>query len=294
MIKTYISPDYFKSPAHADNGGIKRVCEAKIKHLPTFGIQVVHNPDDAHIIVNNAGMQTFRQGVPSVNVNHGLMWSRQPWGDGMMDVNENLVNSMKMAVAHTAPSEWVANAIRRGGYFYPEVVYHGVDYEDFLHNEPNEGFVLWNKARADHVSDPGDMMKVSGMLSKTKFVSTIGIETNNVKVVGVQPYADMKKLVAKAGVYLSTARETFGIGILEAMASGVPVCGWDWGGNREIIKQGYTGYLAYPGDYKALAECIQLCQTERDKLSKNCLQDVQERWTWEPRIEQYADIPRCL
>lgn len=292
MIKVFISPDYYGVPPHADNGGIRRVCDAQIKHLPTFGIEVVHKPEKAHIIVNNAGMQTKVKGVPSVNINHGLMWSRQPWGDGMQDVNEMLVDSMKMAVAHTAPSNWVSNAIRRGGYFYPEVVYHGVDYEDFKHDAKSEGFVLWNKARADFVSDPADMIKVANLLPNMKFISTLGRESRNVELCGVIPYDKMRELVSKAGVYLSTARETFGIGILEAMACGVPVAGWNWGGNAEIIKQGYTGYLAYPGDFKQLAECIRRCEADRENLSKNCLDDVRKRWRWERRIEQYADIYR--
>ena len=290
MIKVFISPDYYGTDPHKDNGGIKRVCEAQIKHLPTFGIEVVHNPDKAHIIMNHAGMKTSVPGVPSVNVNHGLMWSRQPWGDGMADINCALVDSMKMAVAWTAPSNWVANAIRRGAFFYPETVWHGVDAQDFAPADKAEDFVLWNKARHDFVSDSGDMQKVASLMQKTNFISTIGIETSNVKLAGVIPYKDMKKLVSKAGVYLSTARETFGIGTLEAMASGVPVAGFNWGGNSEIIKQGVTGYLAEPGNFKALAECITMCQAERERLSKNCIQDVAENWTWEPRIEQYADI----
>jgi len=290
MIKIFISPNYIGAPLKADNAGIRRVCEAMIKHLPTFGIEVVSDPKQAHIIANHGGMQTHIAGIPIVHISHGLYWSRQPWSDGFMDVNKTVVDAMKMAVAHTVPSNWVANAVRRGGFFYPEVVWHGVDHEDFIHNKKNEGFVLWNKARADFVSNPDDMQEIARRMPGTQFISTIGKERQNVKLVGVISHQDMKELVATAGVYLSTARETFGIGTLEALASGIPIAGWDWGGNNEIVKQGFTGYLAKLGDYKALKECIELCFAERDTLSKNCLADVRTNWTWEPRIEQYANI----
>ena len=290
MIKVFISPNYIGVPQIADNGGIRRCADAEVKHLPTFGIDVVNSPDKAHIILNHGGMQTFREGVPNVHQGHGAMWSRQRWGDGMQEVNESVVNSMKMSAECTVPSEWVSNAMRRGGFFYTHAIHHGVDANDFAPAEENEGFVIWNKARVDAVSDSDHMQKVAGMMPKTQFLSTFGRETGNVKLTGKIPYADMKLLVAKAGVYLSTTRETFGIGTLEAMASGVPVAGFAWGGNSEIIKQGVTGYLAEPGNFKALAECIRACQDERDRLSKNCIQDVAENWTWEPRIEQYADI----
>jgi glycosyltransferase involved in cell wall biosynthesis len=104
------------------------------------------------------------------------------------------------------------------------------------------------------------------------------------------PIRAMKPVVRGAGVYLATARETFGIGTLEALASGVPVAGWDWGGQSEIILQGETGYLAPYGDLPALAECITRCIAERDRLGANARADAVARWGWEPRIEQYADL----
>jgi glycosyltransferase involved in cell wall biosynthesis len=291
MIRIYLSPDYSKVPPHADNGGIRRVSEAMALHLPKFGVEVVHNPAEAHIICNHGSMLVERKGVPSVHVGHGLYWSRQPWGDNFMEVNEQVAESMKHAVAHTVPSEWVGRAVRRGGYWYPEVVYHGVDPKQFQKPKDHKNYVLWNKARADWVSDPSDVMRMASRLQEVKFMTTIGTHpTSNLEIIGTIPYEKMKQVVAEAGVYLATTRETFGIGTLEAMAAGVPIAGWDWGGQSEIIIPGVTGYLAPPGDYPALAECIQSCFAYREALSKNCIEDVLARWTWEPRIEQYADI----
>lgn len=282
MIKVFISP--------LANDGILRVIEAQYEHLPKFGIEIASHPSEADIICNHGTALIEAPGVPSVNINHGLYWSRQPWGDDFQQVNSEVVESMRHAVAHTAPSEWVSRAIRRGGFFYPEVVYHGVDSDKFLPSNISERYILWNKSRADYVSDPRDMMHLSAVMPARQFFTTIGRPTDNVRVIGAMPFARMKKVVSESGVYLATARETFGIGTLEAMAYGVPVAGWDWGGQHEIIEQGATGYLAPPGDYQALLECVERCFTERDRLSENCIQDVRNRWTWEPRIKQYADI----
>jgi len=289
-IKVHISPDYYGS---SETGGIRRVVEAMLKYFPYHDIQHTRKVEEAHIIINHGAMKTYYKDTPILNVNHGLYWSRQPWGEGYQEVNEKVVTSMTMAVAHTAPSEWVSRAIRRGGLFYPEVVYHGVDIEEFEPGE-NANFVLWNKHRADYVSDPTDMMKVAGLMQDVEFRTTIGKKTGNVEVLGPMSYQDMKQVVANAGVYLCTARETFGIGTLEAMACGVPVAGWDWGGQREIIQQGVTGYLAPPGDFRALAECVRLCISERERLAYNAREDVRTRWRWEPRIEQYVRIIRGI
>jgi len=290
MLKVHISPNYVGVPAQADNGGIRRVIEAEIRHLAQFGVEVVANPKEADIIQNHGGMMAYAPGVPVVHCGHGLYWSRQPWQDNFQEVNAQVVESMARAVAHTVPSEWVGRAVRRGGMFYPEVVYHGVDAGDFFVSPEHGNYVLWNKARADFVSDPRDMQNVATRMGNTQFVSTLGRSTQNVKIIGAVPYEQMKQFVAHAGVYLCTARETFGIGTLEALASGVPVAGWNWGGQAEIIKQGETGYLAQPGDYAGLVEAISRCFTERDRLSANARADVESRWGWEPRIKQYADL----
>ena len=286
-IKVYISPTY--SPKDTETGGIRRVVDAMARYLPEFGIEVVRHPSQADIINNHGAMLTHLPGVPIVHTGHGLYWSRQPWGSNFQQVNAQVVRSMQLATAHTVPSEWVNRAVRRGGFWYPEVIYHGVEPDEFKPGE-NGGYVLWNKARADYVSDPGDMQKVAQMVRGVNFKTTIGHTTSNVEVVGTTTYEEMKSLVANAGVYLCTVRETFGIGTLEAMACGVPIVGWDWGGQSEIIRNGQTGYLVHPGDYTALVDAIQRALSERERLGANARQDVLERWLWKPRIQQYADI----
>lgn len=287
-MKVYIAPNYSSNPT--ETGGIRRVCDAMTYHLPSFGVDIVNDPGQADIICNHGGMLVSRPGVPMVSVNHGLYWSRQPWGDNYQQVNQQVIESMRQAVAHTAPSEWVAQAIRRGGLWYPEVVYHGVSTSEFVPASHHGDYVMYAKARADYVSDPNDMIRVARLLPNRKFLATLGVDYENIRVTGVVPYDRMNKLVAEAAVFLSVARETFGIGTLEALACGVPIAGWDCGGNSEIVIQGVTGYLAPWGDYKALAECIERCYAEREVLSANCVQDAQARWQWEPRIQQYANI----
>lgn len=272
------------------NDGILRVIEAQKRYLPQFGVNVTNNIHEADVICNHGSDLYSVPGIPSCHVGHGLYWSRYNFGDDFMDVNKMVVESMRHAVAHTVPSNWVNVAVRRGGFWFPETVYHGVTGDDFLPPQNHENYILWNKARADFVSDPNDVMKVAPHLPSRQFFSTIGKPSQNLQIIGVQSHADMKETVSKAGVYLATARETFGIGTLEALAYGVPVAGWDWGGQAEIVIQGETGYLAPPGDYKSLAECIELCLRDRERLSRNAVEDVRANWRWEPRIEQYANI----
>lgn len=288
--KVFIEPNPFGFRPDKADGGIRRVVEAQQRYLPLFDVEVVDNPKNADIINNHGTSQIDVKGIPIVNSNHGLLWSRYVWGGHWAEeVNREVIKAMKMAYAVTAPSEWVASSLRRGMFVYPEVVYHGVEVDDWEMGQPQD-YILWNKARRDVVSNPDDMQRLAELLPSYKFVTTIGEPKPNVKIAGVMPYPEMKNVVRSAGLYLATARETFGIGTLEALACGVPVVGWDWGGQSEIIVNGETGYLAPPGDYEALAECVVRAVKERSRLSANARNDVIERWTWQPRIQQYADL----
>jgi len=287
-LKVNITPFY----THADHGdgGIRRVVEAQVRHLPALGVEVVMTPEEADVLASHGTAVVTRPGKPVVNHNHGLYWAKHDWAEWAHEANSLVIEAMGLAVAHTAPSIWVANALRRGMLVYPEVVYHGVDFDDWQSDARPQNYVLWNKARSDFVSNPADMNILAASMPAQWFVTTIGNPAANVRIVGKQPYPVMKSLIQEAGVYLATARETFGIGTLEALASGVPVAGWAWGGQIEIVRQGETGYLAKYGDYKALADCVDLCLRDRARLSANARQDAKERWGWEPRIRQYAEI----
>lgn len=288
MHKIYIQPRF----THKDraDGGIRRVVEAQEKYLPQFDFEIANDSSEADIIAVHGTEVSKVTSVPVIAHNHGLYWDRYEWDNWAHRANYGVRESLRCAVAHTCPSEWVSTALRRGMLIYPEVVYHGVDIDRFKVPDEHQGYVLWNKARIDPVSNPHDMNEVAKLLPRREFVSTFGKVAQNVEITGAVPYEQMQDLVMRAGVYLATTRETFGIGTIEAMACGVPVVGWDWGGQSEIIVQGETGYLVPPNDYQALAQAIEAAFNQRSRLSTNARRDVEQRWLWKDKIEQYANL----
>ena len=267
VIPTWVKPDNAE-------GGIRRVSEAQWKYLPQFGVEPVKTVHSADLIATHGSSKVDTGGKPIVNHNHGLMWDLYDWPDWAHEINKQVVAAMSQAVAHTAPSRWVANALTRGMLVHPEVIHHGIDPDEWQPDETWDQYVLWNKARADYVSNPEDMQALARKLPHVAFKSTLGKKTKNVAIIGTMPLKNMKECIRHAGVYLCTARETFGIGTLEAMACGVPVVGWDWGGQAEIIRHGETGFLAKPYDYKALAEGVQWAIANRDTIGSNARDDV--------------------
>ena len=243
-MRVFISP----RPQEA-NDGLRRVVEALHRYLPEFGVELVDTPDDADLIHCHAGALHDRPGKPLVNSSHGLYWAEYPWDEWADEANAGLALALEVANAHTAPSEWVAAALRRGMLINPKVVSHGVEPDEWLPGDGNGGYVLWNKGRADPVSDPTPVGVLADLLPNVPFTSTLAppeVETPNLTVTGRLSPASMRALVRHAGVYLATARETFGIGTLEALSSGVPVAGWDYGRARALALAGQSGRVRRP------------------------------------------------
>lgn len=289
-MRVYINPP-FTQPHSV--GGIDRVVDAQHEYLSEFGVDIASSPDVADVIANHATLLEERSGIPMVSHCHGMYWSDYNWPSWADTTNKEVIEAMVRADAVTAPSHWVAEAISRGMLVSPHVVHHGVDTNLWRPGE-SSGFVIWNKAREDAVSNPAHMQELANIAKDVQFVSTFGVPTSNVKVTGSLSQIQMRAILPRADIYLATVRETFGIGTLEALSCGVPVVGWDYGGQKEIIINGETGYLVKYGDYKALAEALYQCMTERDRLSANARDDAMNRWQWRDKVEKYADLYKSL
>lgn len=272
-MRVFIYPKLPKGPDPGD-GGIRRVVESQVRHLPDLGWEVVDEPAKAdviacHIDIPAAFPRQFPD-TPIVLHNHGLHWTDYEWEPWHYQTNAKIMAAVRIADVVTAVSEWTANALRRGTCRDVRVVYHGIDLEDWESAGLRGDYVLWNKTRADPVCDPEPLMALAREMPEVAFVTTIGQEAPNVRVVGVSPHAEAAALVLGAGVYLATTRETFGVGTLEALASGVPVVGWAWGGQTEIIEHGVDGWLAAPGDIPGLAEGVRWALQNRATIRDAC------------------------
>jgi glycosyltransferase involved in cell wall biosynthesis len=286
-MRVCIAPFY--SGEDKADGGIRRVVEALVRHLPDYGWHATNNPDEADLIACHGATLIERPGVPMVCHNHGLMWEDYflHYGD---DVNKHVIDAMVRAQAITAPSRWVAQAISRGMLVSPTVIYHGVDTDEWTPPAEPLDYIIWNKARIDPVSDPNDIQTLAELLPDVRFLTTYGKPTANVLPIGVGNYTQMRPVVQQAALYLATTRETFGIGTLEALAAGVPVVGWDYGGQHEIITQGETGILVPFGDFDALASAARRLLADRARFSAAARADAVARWQWGDKIAQYAAL----
>ena len=264
-------PGPVKNPAN----GIAQVINAYIRHLPKFGVEFT-NENDYDLLAVHAG-----SAKGDVAHNHGLYWTADYAAkDWEYKTNADVIETLRHAQVITVPTQWVAETIRRDMHIDPFVVPHGVEWQEWQTIEQRHNYVLYNKNRQGDVCDSTPVDELAKLAQDTIFVSTFGRPAQNVKVTGVVKYSDMRKIIMSAGVYVSTTKETFGIGTLEAMSSGVPILGYRWGGTAELIEHGVTGYLAEPGDIDDLLEGLRYCQKYNRILGENA-REAAKKWTWE-------------
>jgi len=89
------------------------------------------------------------------------------------------------------------------------------------------------------------------------------------EVIPILPQQQLAEKFRASRYYLSLdMMEGFGLPMLEAMASGCAVVGWDSGGNREYAKHGSNSLLARYGDYEALADHINFVLNDADEARR--------------------------
>ncbi|MGH2461313.1 MAG: glycosyltransferase family 4 protein [Chloroflexota bacterium] len=88
-------------------------------------------------------------------------------------------------------------------------------------------------------------------------------------------------------------QEPFGLVLLEAMASGLPIVAVGEGGVPEIVEDGRTGYLV-PRDESQFAAALDRLLTDSDlrrKLALAARERVDARWSWD---DAAARVEQCL
>lgn len=103
-------------------------------------------------------------------------------------------------------------------------------------------------------------------------------------VIRVLPYtaerARFAEMLASSDVYVSAGPfETFGLSVIEAQASGLPVVGVDAGALRERVPEG-LGFLGPVDDARAMAENIVRAARMRASLGARARAHIAEHFSW--------------
>lgn len=277
--------------------GVGSVVYAQNKLLSAYGIEITEDYTKADIYAPH--MQLFdlpySYGAPvTILHSHGMFWNQEEgiFGSHASDNNKSLALSARRANYITVPSNWVREVYMRDMRVTPFVVGHGI-YPEQWSSARNDGFIFYGKNRE---SDSCTSKWAYELARRGEFViSTFApknvpkLNEDKFQVMGYQPQSIIKDRLSHADIYLASTKETFGIGTLEAMASSVPILGFDWGGTSDIVRHKVDGYLTKVGDVDDLMRGIQFIRDNRKQLSINARQRA-EQYAWDKVIGQYAEL----
>ncbi|SNR36499.1 glycosyltransferase family 4 protein [Lutibacter flavus] len=91
-----------------------------------------------------------------------------------------------------------------------------------------------------------------------------------------------------------TYMECFSLSLLESLASNVPVITTTVGGNPEIIKNGFNGYLFEPKDTNALAKIITNIVNQEKTISTKVNTLIEQEYTLEIMVQNHLKLIECI
>lgn len=130
-----------------------------------------------------------------------------------------------------------------------------------------------------------------------QFASRAGLG-DRVHFCGRVPHKEVIKEIKMAtAVVAPSLHEAQSLFYLEAMACKKPLITFDIPPAKEIIKDGYNGFLAESFDVKNLSEKIRFVLSDRKlrmKVGQNSYNYVKREHNWENQIEKYLDVYRDI
>lgn len=284
----------------------RRVAQA----LDEFGPDVVHAHEP---LVPSVGMFAARyRGAPVVATFHAYAdraYTFSLLAPLVRSVWRRL--SARIAVSEAA-AMFVTSRFRQNGL---RVIPNGVDTELFARAEParlpegrrvlfvnrlepRKGFgVMVQAFRRLATAHPDLVLVVAGDGPERDTIHRLPASVRErVVMLGNVPHDRLPSLHAASDVFCAPAigRESFGIVLVEALSSGVPVVASDIPGYREVVRDGVTALVTPPGDSAAVADAIALLLKDAD-LSKRLAEagrQAARRYSWDTVVGEIETVYR--
>ena len=232
-----------------------------------------------------------------------------------------LRNRSEKSISVVANSEWLAAEARRSSIlrrFPVHKIHYGLDTQVFAPRErscarrildlPQDTSIIL--AAAETLSNPRKgmlhlMRALDGMQSSGRMLVLFGRGSceppPNWSVISLGSITDdrlLSVIYSAADVFvIPSLEDALPLTVLEAMACGTPVVGFDVGGIPDMIRDGETGYLVPKADAFQLRNAIErllLDSSSRVTFSENCRRLVETNFSLKKQADAYVRLYQSM
>jgi glycosyltransferase involved in cell wall biosynthesis len=193
----------------------------------------------------------------------------------------------------------ISDADRCPDLTYAATIHHGIHLADFTFRDDPGAYLLFlgriHPDKGTHLAvevarRAGVPLVIAGIIQDEDYFATLvepHLAAPDITYVGPVGPDERDALLggAMALLHLIGFAEPFGLSVVESLATGTPVIARPLGSMPEIIRPGRTGFLVE--DVAAAVEAV----ARASSLSRrHCRDDVEERFTAERMVADYADL----
>lgn len=218
-------------------------------------------------------------------------------------IEENIIfNSDKII----ALNSYIETYLNNKGFYKTEVIPNAVDYKKY-YNNGDKNFILF-AGRLEKVKGINYLINAFSKLSDDMNLIIIGSgpeesnlkkslnseQKNKVEFIPHLSKIKLQEYLSQCSIFvLPSLFETFGIVLIEAMASGKPVIASDIPGPRHIIQHGVNGFLFEKGNEEELIKYLKLLienDNLRKEMGKNARKTVEDNYSFKKVAEAYLKV----
>ena len=193
----------------------------------------------------------------------------------------------------------ISDAYRCNELDYIATIRHGIDIESFCFNDNPQDYLLFlsrlhkdkgAKEAIEVAKKTGRKLRIAGFIAdQAYFEKEIQPHIDNEQII-YEGHVDSERkteLLSNAYTLLHMINydEAFGLGVVEAMASGTPVIAMNRGSMAELIRDGETGFLV-----NSVEEAVEAVKKIDSLSRKECRESVEKCFSVDRMVDDYIRV----
>lgn len=271
-------------PKPSASGGVSTCIKDLQKVVKLLGHSLV-SEEDADIIIGHAGYRGKTR--TDICWTHGLYpTGNGGWGNDFVSMNKQILGTIALSQTTVAVSNWGSKIIEKFSGVTPHVIHNGIFYKEIVRKAKEDGCVFWGKTSVNPTCDPKPFQFLHSEFGATfDFHSLCDLP-------GIKYTSAVKNIHAildKTSILIATTKENDSFLVMEAMAHGIPILGYNHGMLKDRLVHKNGCFLVEPGDLFGLTFGLHWLKENWNEQS-DLAYNFAEQFDWAYQYENIQEV----